>query len=160
MPELYHRPAGFDGASPMNASSRGIPYKAASVQEAHLPATAYVDSSDHECAIIAVSGRVSAAATGQLRSAMRRALAARPATIVVDLRAAESCEAAQATGLLVLMKRHARRCGASFGVAAPRWLAEQLRPFIPFDVLPVMADIRAARAGAAPVRARGAEPAH
>jgi hypothetical protein len=93
---------------------------------------------------------------------MRRALASRPATVVVDLRAAESCEAAQTTGLLVLMKRHARRCGASFAVAAPRWLAQQLRPFIPYDVLPVMPDVQAARAGAAPVRDRGvgrAEPA-
>ncbi len=90
-------------------------------------------------------------------------LAPRPNMVVVDLRAADSCEAAQATGLLVLMKRHARRCGASFAVAAPAWLAEQLRPFIPFDVLPVMSDIRAARAGAVPVRGRSvgrAEPAH
>lgn len=147
----------------MNVPSRKAPYIAASVQETHIPATAYVDSTDRECAVIAVSGRVSAAATGQLRSAMRRALAPRPNMVVVDLRAADSCEAAQATGLLVLMKRHARRCGASFAVAAPAWLAEQLRPFIPFDVLPVMSDIRAARAGAVPVRGRGvgrAEPAH
>jgi hypothetical protein len=133
------------------------------VPDVGLPAAAYVDDSDHDCAIIAVSGRVSAAATGPLRSAMRRALASRPSAVVVDLRAANSCDAAQATGLLVLMKRHARRCGASFAVAAPLWLAEQLRPFIPYDVLPVMADIQTARAGAAPVRSRGvgrAEPAH